>query len=196
MFLNILCKYLGHRADAKISKSYDMVEQTIIMGNQTLTEGVATVTRYWCKRCGNRLGFDGNKWITMPNGNQTKGVESVASSKGDIEKRDNVQTKVTAEMLEKMGASCEGIDKFKRVFPDGAEITLENCLKAAEHNLSILWFALHYLPSSCRKTYIEAITPYIKTYFKATVPSFEVYNKAKALTFWETYQQYEKRGFK
>ena len=47
---------------------------------------------------------------------------------------------ITADMLEAKGASCPGLDEFKRVFPNGAELTKENIMLAAKEGLSLGWF--------------------------------------------------------
>lgn len=106
-----------------------------------------------------------------------------------------MQTKVTITMLREMGTFREGINAFKRVFPDGAEITLKNCLKAAKHNLCIYGFAHHYFPSPYLEAYKKAIEPYEEVFETAIEPHlhWEVYIKALALTFWEIYQQYERK---
>ncbi len=79
------------------------------------------------------------------------------------------ETKVTVALLRKLGASCQGVEDFKRVFPRGAGITWANCLKAAEAHLDIDWFASHFL----------------------TAPAREAYEKAVAPAFWKVYQKGE-----
>ena len=55
--------------------------------------------------------------------------------------------KITEAWLIKLGASplCSSIQKFRHEFPDGAEITEENILKAIESNMHIEWILPHIL---------------------------------------------------
>ena len=53
---------------------------------------------------------------------------------------------VTREYLIRHNATCEALQLFDTVFPNGAEFTLQNCLKAARAGLSLEWFTCHCLP--------------------------------------------------
>ena len=85
--------------------------------------------------------------------------------------------KITREYLVGLGASCEQLDTFSDEWPDGAEITLDNCLRAAELGLDLDWLAEKMFPA-----------PALEAYEKATAPAFEAYEKARA-TAWEAYRQ-------
>ena len=49
--------------------------------------------------------------------------------------------KITSEWLEEQGACDGAILAFRQLFPGGAEITEENCLKAGEAGLNFYWMA-------------------------------------------------------
>jgi hypothetical protein len=127
-----------------------------------------------------------------------------------------IPTKVTAKLLRSLGANCQGLEDFKRVFPKGATITLDNCLKAAEARLDIFWFALHFLSAPAWEAYEKAIAPAWEAYEKAIAlaleayetaiapareayetaiaPAWETYETARAIAFFEIYEQEIKKG--
>ena len=53
---------------------------------------------------------------------------------------------VTAEILQEQGATCPALLQFQAEWPDGAEVTLANLLRAAELKLNLLWWTRHFLP--------------------------------------------------
>ena len=77
--------------------------------------------------------------------------------------------KITHEYLVGLGASCEQLDTFSEEWPDGAEVTLDNCLRAAELGLDLDWLA--------------------EKMFSA--PAWEAYEQAKAPAFYQIYQTYK-----
>lgn len=87
--------------------------------------------------------------------------------------------KVTAKMLKKKGA-CKGqIKVFKEEWPDGVEVTLDNCLRAEELRLDIYWFASTFLTGKCLETYLKAKAPALEAYLKAIITAREAYEKVK-----------------
>ena len=84
--------------------------------------------------------------------------------------------KITREYLVGLGASCEQLDTFSDEWPDGAEITLDNCLRAAELGLDLDWLAEKMFPARA-----------LEAYEQATVPAWEAYEQARA-TAWEAYR--------
>ena len=58
-----------------------------------------------------------------------------------------MKTFYTAQMLKEEGADCSQVDIFKNEWPDGAELTEANLLRAAELQLSLGWWAQHFLPA-------------------------------------------------
>ena len=93
------------------------------------------------------------------------------------------KTKVTIALLRSMGAGCPGIAEFERVFPQGAEITLENCIKAAEERLNIVWFARSVLTDLAREEFNKAADLAYAEFNKATAPALATYHKATAPIF-------------
>lgn len=54
--------------------------------------------------------------------------------------------KITANYLLAHGACESEVREFEELFPNGAELNLENLLKAAEKHLSMFWIGLNLLP--------------------------------------------------
>jgi len=48
---------------------------------------------------------------------------------------------ITAEWLHRLGASCEQLETFRRLYPDGARIILSSARRCARANLDIHWLA-------------------------------------------------------
>ena len=91
---------------------------------------------------------------------------------------------VTVEILKEMGANCqEELTKFQELFPNGAEITLENCLKAVRDGLSIEWFFYRFLPDPIRQEYE-----------KKTGPIWQEYREKVAPIFISVYEAHQKGG--
>lgn len=104
-------------------------------------------------------------------------------------------TRITAALLRRLGANCEGVEDFKEVFPKGAEITLENCLLAAGHHLNIDWFARRYLKPQALEAYKQVKTPALEAYYKVVASASEAYSKAivqvdyQQATAWADYKK-------
>ena len=67
--------------------------------------------------------------------------------------------KVTAEMLRRKGAACPALTRFQAEWPDGAEVTLANLLRAAELNLNLFWWENHFLPDPLRAEFERQMAP-------------------------------------
>ena len=70
-----------------------------------------------------------------------------------------IGTLVTAEMLRKRGAGCHELSRFQAEWPKGAEVTLENLLRAAELDLDLLWWVLNCLPAPLRAALARQMAP-------------------------------------
>ena len=77
--------------------------------------------------------------------------------KGEMEVK--IETLVTAEMLRKEGATCLSLSRFQAEWPNGAEITLENLLRAADLELDLPWWARHFLPTPLRAEFGRQVNP-------------------------------------
>ena len=66
---------------------------------------------------------------------------------------------VTAERLRQKGAGCNELIRFKAEWPNGAEITLENLLRAAELDLDLLWWVQNCLPAPLRAALARQMAP-------------------------------------
>ena len=96
--------------------------------------------------------------------------------------------KITHEYLVGLGASCEQLDTFSEEWPDGAEVTLDNCLRAAELHLNLDWLAEKMFPARALEAYRQATAPAWEAYEQATAPALEAFEQARA-TAWEAYEQ-------
>ena len=96
--------------------------------------------------------------------------------------------KITREYLVGLGASCEQLDTFSDEWPDGAEITLDNCLRSAELRLNLDWLAEKMFPAPAREAYEKARATAWEAYEQATAPAWEAFKKARA-TAWEAFEQ-------
>jgi len=96
--------------------------------------------------------------------------------------------KITHEYLVGLGASCEQLDTFSEEWPDGAEVTLDNCLRAAELHLNLDWLAEKMFPARAREAFEQARAPALEAYRQATAPAREAFEQARA-TAWEAYEQ-------
>ena len=67
--------------------------------------------------------------------------------------------KVTLETLKQYGACDKQVELFKNVFPAGAEVTLDNFVKADDAGLDVCWFARelasHYPVASAKLWFPE-----------------------------------------
>jgi len=107
--------------------------------------------------------------------------------------------KITREYLVGLGASCEQLDTFSEEWPDGAEVTLDNCLRAAELHLNLDWLAEKMFPARALEAYEQATAPALEAFEQATAPAREAYEQATApaleafeqarATAWEAYEQ-------
>jgi len=106
--------------------------------------------------------------------------------------------KITHEYLVGLGASCEQLDTFSEEWPDGAEVTLDNCLRAAELHLNLDWLAEKMFPARALEAFEQATAPAREAYEKAraqareayeqaTAPALEAYEQATAPAFYKIY---------
>ncbi|KKK68363.1 hypothetical protein LCGC14_2944780, partial [marine sediment metagenome] len=96
---------------------------------------------------------------------------------------------VTSEMMKAKGACWEKQNEvFASEWPDGVEITLEVCKRAAGLGLSLDWFAENMLPAPALKAYSEASAPAWKAYNEATAPAWKAYKEATAPA-WKTHKE-------
>src|SRR3990167_3823589 len=113
--------------------------------------------------------------------------------------RKDKSMKITHEYLVGLGASCEQLDTFSEEWPDGAEVTLDNCLRAAELHLNLDWLAEKMFPARALEAYRQATAPALEAYEQAIAPAWEAYQRAKApareayeqaiAPAWEAYQR-------
>ena len=96
--------------------------------------------------------------------------------------------KITREYLVGLGASCKQLDTFSGEWPDGAEVTLDNCLRAAELGLDLDWLAEKMFPARALEAYLQATAPALEAYEQAKAQALEAYRQARA-TALEAYEQ-------
>ena len=103
--------------------------------------------------------------------------------------------KITVEILEKFNACEDQIILFKKIFPKGAEPTMENLLLAYDEGLDILWIGDNIFPQEYKKFRDSAYEEYKKfrdsawqEYEKIQGPALEEYRKIQG----PAYAEYEK----
>lgn len=64
---------------------------------------------------------------------------------------------VTAKMLRAADACSEQVERFEQEWPDGAQVTIKNAVRAIELGLSVLWFAVVYLDRPQYTTFYETV---------------------------------------
>ena len=75
------------------------------------------------------------------------------------------------------GACREQHDIFRKEWPDGADVTIENVRRARELRLSLSWGA-RWFTAPARKAYNEATAPARKAYNEAIAPAWKAYDEA------------------
>ena len=88
--------------------------------------------------------------------------------------------KITKQWLITAHACHSQVEIFDEEWPDGAEITLENYLRAAELNLDLGWFAKNIFSAPAQKAYDEAMAIAQKAYDIAMAQAQKVYDIAIA----------------
>ena len=84
------------------------------------------------------------------------------------EKKTTKPTTITAEMLKAKGACKPQFKEFCTTWPNGCEITLQNCKRAAKLGFNLDWIAKSFLSATVWKAYDEATGSAQKAYNKAT----------------------------
>jgi len=103
---------------------------------------------------------------------------------------------ITASDLLAKGACKSEVDRFGKVFPKGAALSLRSALKAARNDFDIDWFAIHFLSAATWDDYKKARAPAWDAYVKTIAPdwdaceearatAFDTYKKARAKALWE-----------
>jgi len=93
--------------------------------------------------------------------------------------------RITLAMLR--GACKEQRDIFRKEWPEGAEVTIENVRRAQELGLSLIW-GERWITDPARKAYLEARVQALKAYNEARVPARKAYLEATAPA-WEAYYE-------
>ena len=83
--------------------------------------------------------------------------------------------RVTKELLLEHGACESEVERFALLWPNGAETTYRNCLRASREKFDLEWFVDTLLDASRRKTYEEAKAPSRKTYKEAVATFRKTY---------------------
>ena len=119
---------------------------------------------------------------------------------------------ITAQMLRDRGACNDQVNIFAAEWPGGAEVTLENCLRAAELGFNFDWAANVLLPSEARQVYRAAtkeawraydaaraatVEP-LRDYYAATKEARRVLDAARAATkeAWRAYDAATKEAWR
>ena len=79
---------------------------------------------------------------------------------------------ITREFLKSKDACQKQLEILFAEFPNGGEVTLENCLRAASLDIDFDWAAKNLLSAPALKAYEEAMAPAWKAYEEAKAPAF------------------------
>lgn len=85
--------------------------------------------------------------------------------------------KVTVAVLQQADACPTHLRRFAQEWPDGAEVTLDNVLRALELRLSLEWFVNRFFTYAARAAYDAAIAPSGNEYMAAVIPAESVFFK-------------------
>lgn len=100
---------------------------------------------------------------------------------------------ITYQMIEAEGACHSQVDLFKKLFPNGAPLTVEAAMSVAD-KFNWDWAARKLLSKKGWKAYEEAMAPALKVYREATALDLKEYKEAKA-TAWEAYKEADALAF-
>ena len=94
---------------------------------------------------------------------------------------------VTADMLRlrRKPACKDQVDIFEEEWPDGAEVTLANCLRAVELDLDLSWFVANFLSASTWKVFRQTIDRAWEAYAEPIAPAWETPQEATARALYE-----------
>ena len=88
--------------------------------------------------------------------------------------------RITYEMLKGWGANCDGLERFREVFPNNADLTEENLTLAAREHLDLGWFAQHFLPMPLLAEYERQQAPLWAEYERQKAPLLAEYERQEA----------------
>jgi hypothetical protein len=96
---------------------------------------------------------------------------------------------VSIETLEKLGACKEQVELFRQTFPDGADYTEANVLRAVAAGLNVDWFGKRVVAAESWRAYEDATTEAWNAHEREKRPTRAVYDKevtAALLVVWRT----------
>jgi len=95
---------------------------------------------------------------------------------------------ITAKLLARKKACESQVELFRATFGDEAEVTLENCLRAAAVGLDFDWAAYYLLSATARKRYNEAVAPARKLFDETAASARKLYDETSAVA-WKLYDE-------
>jgi len=99
--------------------------------------------------------------------------------------------KITKQWLIMAHACHNQVEIFDEAWPDGAEITLKNYLRAAELGLDLDWLANNIFSVPALEAYRKAMAQAQKAYDKAIVPAaWKAHDKIPGTAFVATCKKY------
>ena len=93
---------------------------------------------------------------------------------------------IMAENIMEKGACLGQIEKFRMIFPDGAEITYANIVIAIKNSLDVDWFVREFHPA-IYKAYMDGITPLKEISCRERDSLRNTYN-LKVMPIWKTHK--------
>src|SRR3990167_8728777 len=93
-------------------------------------------------------------------------------------------TLIMAAWLRERKACRRQVADFEREWPEGAELTKENLLRAAALSLDLDWFAGGILPEPAQSAYDEATARADRAYDEATSAAVRIFHDAQARALW------------
>ena len=94
---------------------------------------------------------------------------------------------ITVEFLRTKKACPEQLKVFKKMFGDGAELTLPNLKRAVDADLRINWLASQIMDRQKQIIYAAAVVEAWEACNSDTAGQLAVYKSAKAKAFWNAF---------
>ena len=87
---------------------------------------------------------------------------------------------ITTKLLERKDACISQVELFQATFGDEAEVTLENCLRAAAAGQDFDWAARHLLSATARKMFDETVAPARKMFDETVAKARKMFDETVA----------------
>jgi hypothetical protein len=86
--------------------------------------------------------------------------------------------RITADLLQKHGACRNAVSDFRKLFPNGATVTVANAMRCACAELDFDWAARRLLSAPAQAAYNRDMAPSRAAYNQAKATAWAAYNRA------------------